>query len=386
MANLAGPSVVGQYSLAVALVIPVQMLFNLQLRALQASDARRQYQFSTYFTLRLITTGLVCLVVLFIAAGSPLAEEIRLVVIGVLAIKAMESLSDVLYGAFQQAERMDFSSKARIIESVAGISVFVLIFYSSQNLLIALLAIAAALLAVLLFFTIPGLRSLHGGLEFRLFGSEMGGYRALLWMGTPLGIAMGLGSLNSGLPRLALGAFRSDFEVGIYAGYAQLVVAGTIVVGALGQAITPTLARLYTEEDRRGFYSIVNRLVFGALVVGVIAAILAYFIGSPVVTVLYSHEYAGFNTALVILAVSAGFTFASSIQGYALTSARVITSQVWMVLAVILVTGTALLIFVQNHGVIGASLSVLLGSITQFSVSGWLLRTRVERSQESIDA
>src|ERR1700674_1440657 len=56
LAKLGNASIVGQYALALAIAAPVFMLTNLQLRAVQATDARNEYDFADYFTLRCLCT------------------------------------------------------------------------------------------------------------------------------------------------------------------------------------------------------------------------------------------------------------------------------------------------------------------------------------------
>ena len=94
LAKLGSPERVGQFALGLALTAPVIMLTNLQLRAIQATDARREYRFGHYLALRLATTALSLLVIAGIACGYRL--ETALVILAVGLSKAFESLSDVV--------------------------------------------------------------------------------------------------------------------------------------------------------------------------------------------------------------------------------------------------------------------------------------------------
>lgn len=375
LAKGSGASTVGEYSLALAIVTPLQMFFNLQLRAIQASDAKRQFSFAHYLQIRLGTTALVLMILTVAVFFWPVGQTAQVTLIGVGLVKAVESIADVIYGAFQQAERMDLSGQARILESVVAALAFVAARAFSDDLTIALLTMAVALLSVLVLNTFPRLNSLGWRIDRDVLGKvDRDAHRRLILMGLPLGIAMGLIHLNAALPRFALGYFQTEFEVGIYAGFYQLVVAGTIVVAAMGQAITPILARSFVEGDHTAFYAVLNRLIWFALSMGVFAALLAFFAGDLIIGRIYSPEYAEYDISLAVLAGAAGITFASSFQGYAMTSARILTSQTWMIGMVIVVTTALLLALVPSYGVTGASLSVFGGAVTQATVGGWLLR------------
>src|SRR5215831_17093054 len=58
LAKLLRPELVGQYALGLAVVYPVMMFTNLQLRAVLTSDIQRQTPFGYYIGLRLLTTSL----------------------------------------------------------------------------------------------------------------------------------------------------------------------------------------------------------------------------------------------------------------------------------------------------------------------------------------
>lgn len=56
LAKLGSPEIVGQFTLGFAVTAPVLMFTNLQLRLVQATDAKHQYLFGDYCGLRLIST------------------------------------------------------------------------------------------------------------------------------------------------------------------------------------------------------------------------------------------------------------------------------------------------------------------------------------------
>lgn len=378
VAKTAGPESVGQLALGLAIVTPVQMLFNLQLRALQASDASESHPFRHYLTLRVVSTALSVVVVILISFIWPLSREGQLAVWGILSIKALESLSDVVYGAFQHAERMDVSSRARMLESVGGVTCFSIVLLTGHSLFLALLSVAMSSVAIMALYTYPRLTVLKGGNSSELsLSCDIAALRALLMIALPLGITMGLLNLNAAMPRLALGYFDSEYEVGIFSAFMQLVVSGTIVVGALGQAVTPVLARYVVRAEFRKFKSLLTKLIGGAFGIGLLAALSAFLVGAPIVGWLYTPEFSEYRMALTMLALSSGLTFAASFQGYALTAARIIAPQVWMFVGVAVVTAISLATLVPIFGIEGATLSVLIGASAQFMLSSALLQWKL---------
>src|SRR5690606_24501519 len=108
------PEMVGQYALGLAVGAPVFMFTNLQLRGVQATDARYEFSFVDYRSLRLVATAFGILVVTGIGLLSGYDRNTALVVLFVGVAKAFESLSDVYYGYAQRHERMDLIARSMI--------------------------------------------------------------------------------------------------------------------------------------------------------------------------------------------------------------------------------------------------------------------------------
>jgi O-antigen/teichoic acid export membrane protein len=89
LAKLGSREIVGQFTLGLAVTAPVLMLANLQLRAVQVTDARHEYCFGDYLGLRLITTGLALLVIVLITVVAGYRWETSLIILVVGLAKAV---------------------------------------------------------------------------------------------------------------------------------------------------------------------------------------------------------------------------------------------------------------------------------------------------------
>ncbi|MGD2165907.1 MAG: lipopolysaccharide biosynthesis protein, partial [Anaerolineae bacterium] len=64
LAKLGSPEWVGQFALGLAITVPIMAFATLKTRLVQATDARHQYLFGDYLSLRLLTTGAAFLAIL----------------------------------------------------------------------------------------------------------------------------------------------------------------------------------------------------------------------------------------------------------------------------------------------------------------------------------
>src|SRR5690348_574802 len=89
IAKLGNPTMVGQYAYALAIVAPLVLFLNLQLRAIQATDVRTEFQFGNYFAVRLITIGVTWIVVFGIIAFARYDAATSLTLLGVTLTKCL---------------------------------------------------------------------------------------------------------------------------------------------------------------------------------------------------------------------------------------------------------------------------------------------------------
>src|SRR5439155_26526294 len=118
LAKLCSPETRGVYLLGVTVTSPIFLFAGMQLRRLQATDSRKEFQFGHYFGLQLVAcaVGLLASWGWGFFAGHQAAAVAVILLVGLN--KAFETLSSVLYGLFQQRERLDRISKSMVLQGV----------------------------------------------------------------------------------------------------------------------------------------------------------------------------------------------------------------------------------------------------------------------------
>src|SRR3984893_2853641 len=114
LAKLVRPELVGQYALGLAIVYPVMMLTNMQLRALMTSCARQQTHFGGYLSLHLLTPSLALVIIFAITQILGYRWDLTAVVLMVGVAYAIETISDVYYARLQLHDKMVEISKSLI--------------------------------------------------------------------------------------------------------------------------------------------------------------------------------------------------------------------------------------------------------------------------------
>lgn len=373
LAKLGTPADVGMFSLGLAVTAPVMLLANLQLRQLQATDARGEYLFGDYLALRLATTALALAVVGGIVAAGGYDRSTALTVLWIGLAKAFECISDVYYGLLQQQERMDRISQSMIVKGPLSLAAMAAGVYLSGSVVGGAAGLAAAWALLLAGFDMPSAawltrraaaeqtaQAAAGSLAPRWHGPTM---LRIAWLALPLGVVMMLISLNANLPRYFIEGRLGADQLGIFAAMAYLMQAGAQVVHAVGQAATPRLARYYAADDPRDFHRLLRRLLLIGAVLGAGGVTVALVAGRWVLTLLYKPVYAERADVFLVLMAAAAFTYLSSMFGYAATAARHIRSQPVIYGGMVLATAASCLLLIEPYGLMGAALAVLASSI-----------------------
>src|SRR5512147_1698759 len=86
LAKLVPPGLVGQFGLALAITTPVVVFANLNLRAMQATDARGEFAFGEYARVRALMLALACAAVgAILTVGRTRPETVLVVALVALA-------------------------------------------------------------------------------------------------------------------------------------------------------------------------------------------------------------------------------------------------------------------------------------------------------------
>jgi O-antigen/teichoic acid export membrane protein len=375
LARLGSPELVGQFALGLAVTAPVILFANLALRQVQATDARREYTFGEYLGLRLLTTALALLVILFIAVAF-YRDDTRVIILMIGLSKSFEAISDIIFGLLQQHERMDRIAKSLMIEGIATLLVAAAVMAVTHSLFLVTAAIAVVWGLQLLFYDLRSGWIVTGSLRLLRPTFRRDSMLRLLWLALPLGFVVMLISLNTNIPRYFIETYLGSAQLGIFAAMGYLMLAGNTVVSALGQSASPRLAAYYAQGNREAYKRLLLRLLaIGACLgaAGILAAVVA---GRWLLHLLYGPAYAAYASVFVWVMFAAAVTYLDSFVGYGVTSARIFRLQIILtgVPSLLLIVLCQLLIpqgSLQSAAVVlllAGSLSFLLKTVTIIQV------------------
>ena len=382
IAKLGTPEMVGKFTLGLAVTAPIVLFSNLQLRVVQATDAKQQYQFGDYLALRLITNLLALLGVMGITFAGGYQSETALVILIIGLAKVIESVSDIFYGLLQHHERMDRIAISMMLKGVLSLTNLSTLIYATDSTVWGVIGLTIAWALVLIIYDIPSSSKLFGRMTSQV---DVSGTNEIIkepprtlkprwhrktliqlaWVALPLGLVMMFISLQSNIPRYLIERYLGQRQLGIFAAMAYIQIAGNTIVSALGQSASPRLAKYYVVANYQAFRSLLLKLVGIGVILGGTSVLITVFAGRQLLTLIYQAEYAERLDIFIWLMISAGIGYIASFLGYGITSAQYFRIQLPLFISVALAIAITSFWLIPAYGLQGAALVLLIGAIVQ---------------------
>jgi O-antigen/teichoic acid export membrane protein len=388
IAKLGTPELVGQFALGYAISAPIMMFTNLNLRIMQATDARGEYPFNYYLGLRLITIFLALLLIAGIFLFFNIAWDTKLIIMIIGVAKAVESLSDIFFGLMQKYEQMDRIGISFIIKGILSLLALSLGLYLGGSLLLGVILMACAWLSIFLFYDIRNaLIILEGAdhtnklIDVKMvsrytimkpdFNSKI--LKRLAWIAFPLGIVDLLNSFNVNLPRYFIGYFLGERELGIFAAISYSLFAGFTVIQALGQSASPRLAQYFVTGKLRSFCKLIFGLLSFTVGLGLVGILLIWGLGREFLSLVYKPEYALNQDLFLLLAVGAIFASLATFLRMGMTAARYFRIQMPIYILSIVVSALTCYFLIPRYGLIASGWSKVISFLVETCCCGLVL-------------
>jgi O-antigen/teichoic acid export membrane protein len=362
IAKLGSPRMVGQFTLALAIAAPVFTLAGLRLRAIIATDTKNEYDFSYYILLRAITTTIAILITLLIVLIFGYSGEFAWVLIFIAIGRGIESISDIIFGLFENKERMNVIGKSMMIKSVLSVMLMGILFKTTGSLAGGAAGLATAWLIVLIFYDLINARPFIS-LKLRIKPPML---IKLFRTCIPLSTVSAIGSIEGNMSNYLIQGFLGSEILGFYSSIANLITVGDTVVNSLGSATTPRLAKYYSDGDKKSFVKTVIRLITVSSGLGAVGLILTAILGRGVLSLLYEPSYGEYWSIFLLLMIASCLRYMASCLNNSLTAARKLKIQPLINIAIIASTITFSIILIPSRGIEGVAYTVIISSYIDF--------------------
>lgn len=349
LTNAGDMAVAGQYTLALAVVSPVFLLFNLSLRQIYVS-AHEDVAYGEFLALRR-ASSLVGVAVVVLGAAF-LAPSLLVTLAAMSVYKFAEGQVDIRMAGFQRVFDLRSHAYLLMLFNLVSAGTLWLLFVASDNLA---LSIALSSLLALVVCLVFAKKKHHEGVESQLLPNLQTARSGVAW-GFPLSISSFAVSLGTGVPVFFLGYFHSAEAVGVYSAIYNITTATNILYASVSQARLRSFSIMAATED---FASLLRQGRKASLVLsltGLAGTVLVYFLGVPVFSFIFGYSFEAYLPALMMMGAMICITPFGFILDCQLTALHRFKSQGIIAIVSLVVAVCAAVLAVPPLSVLGATL------------------------------
>lgn len=276
-------------------------------RKFQVTDVKNEYSFSDYFSIRVLTV--VCMILayvfylLFVGRSRDYEFSKIITILMMCSIYAMESVEDVFWGYYQLKNRLDLGGKIFSIRWLCIMGVFSGVLCWKNNLLWASVAGAAVsfiILCISLAITFPAFGE---KLTWKLTKHGVGIMKACF----PLFLSSFMSYYVTSSPKYAIDKYFNSEVQACYGFVSMPVFVIDLLNMFLYMPILVSMAGEWEKGDLDAFLKRIKRQMLFIIGISVICLLGGYFLGIPVLSILYGVELSEYKGILLLLLGAGAF-------------------------------------------------------------------------------
>ncbi len=278
--------------------------------------------------------------------------------------KVIEAFSDVLYGVLQKNDLLEKVGKSYFLKSVLCILSFLVIDLFTKNVLISCTSLVIVYILVTFFYDyrhakkyIDKKEEIHKDNILKIFKSGFFTFAISL-----------LGVYITNAQKYSIDNYLSDDLQAIF-GY---IIMPATVMGLLAQLIIhPYINKIFDffkKKEFRNIKKILYKIILTIFLIGILCSIVGFYIGTPILGIMYSIDLSSYSFALLIILIGATLYTMANIITPILVTMRCTLIQFIIYILISIFELVLSNILVLNIGFNGAIYAYLITMVLYFIV------------------
>lgn len=374
--RITGENIAGIFVYAYAIAQQMQTVGFYEMRPYQSTDLQKTYSFSTYLASRIITGSLMLGASIILVFLSGVDWYTALIIILVCVLKSFDVFDDVYLGLFQQNGRLDITGKTLFFRVVSSTIAFLLTLFLTQNLIITcLVSIVVSLFCLII-------------LDLQLAGEfadpkpdfSIKPLKKLLLTCTPLFVGSFMLQYINNAPKFSIQNVMAPEMLTYYNALFMPTFVINLFSGFILKPLLTPMSICWLEEQYKRFASLIAKLIVGIFVFTGLFMIGGYFVGIPILSLVYAVDLAPYRIELLIMLLSGAFNAFSVVFYYAITVMRKQTISIIIYIIMALLSFLFSPLFVKGLGLMGAALVYLIIEIVMSALFFIILIVLIKNS------
>lgn len=331
-------------------------------RTYQVTDSNNEISESTYVITRILTSLIgVLIAILFVLINRYSLLKV-LIFVSLCSLKCLEAVCDVFYGINQKRDNLFLAGKSMVYRSIISILGFLIIDLVTHDLVISCLFLLVVIFLFLVFYDYKNARK-EIKLNFQINRKEI---KKLLIGAFYTCLFSLIVMIAINIPKYAIDYLSTDSVQAIY-GIISMPATFIMLFGQfILQPSLTTLATAFQHNNKEDFNKVVKKIsfiIFGALI---IIIPVAYYIGIPILNIIYGINLNEYKWLLILIIIGAAFYAVSQIILNALITLRCTKEQLYLQLITLILSIFISLTLVSHFELFGSVLSYFSILVMQF--------------------
>lgn len=373
------------FGLALGVAQVMMTIGAFEVRPFQSTDLNEKYSFSDYFMFRIISCVLMMVVTSVVILSSGYTEQKALIVFLLCLYRMLDAVSDLFQGLFQQHERLDISGKSLAIRVILCTLLFTICLAITRDLAASLIGmIVVSILWIWLYDAtkVKCFAKMRWSFSFRSI-------QRLFLDCLPLFAGAFMLNYILNAPKYSVDKFCEPLQK-----YWTIIFMPAAVINLFSififRPMLTTLAASWNLKHWDTFLAIIKKVLISLLFLTGLVLVGGYFLGIPVLSLLYGMDLSAYRTELMVVLLGGGLSAYTTVLYYLITVMRkqyciLIGYAVPFLLSFILVP-----LFVQLWDLMGAALSYLaimaIQAVVLFAVFYWFFRREKRRTENQLQS
>ena len=345
-------------------------------RIYQVSDIQNEFENRAYIFLKLLTSiFMFAAAVVFILANGYGPDRAALL-LSLTVYKILDAIADPLYGVLQRRSSLWLAGVSMTLKAVSGFAAFTAVLLWTHDMLLASLCLIGANLLFILCWDIPKMRAREavGNVLRGNFAHGLLLLRRSTWI---FAFAL-LTTLLVNIPRYFVD-IEHPKELGAFG---IIIMPATLLNLFVTFLIFPKLVGLSETFATGGYASFsrsVSKLLIVSLAFGILATLVVWLIGAPVLSFIYNVDLYPYRAAMTLVVAGGTLNTITMICSNVLSVMRRFPPQLFCYLAAVIVAFATSIPLVAAQAVSGGVLSFVIANAVQAAAFFIVYRTVLRR-------
>lgn len=365
--RISGVEEAGIFSICVATAFLLYVFAIYSGRNCHITDIKNEIKDKDYIVSRVIT----CIGMLVISIGFIVFNQYdaykNAIIFALCIWKAIEAFCDVFYGVLQKNEKLYIVGQSLVLKSILGIVLFILVYYFTHNLIYACSMLAIVSIVVFVLFDLPQSLPYISKEEKSTKTNVIKIFKNEFFLFASAFLTMYL--LNA--PKYAIDRYLTNEIQGIYG----MILMPASILPLFAQFVTAPmmndLTKSYKEKEYENMKKTQRKLISAIFGFGLLAILIAYLIGIPVLNLIYKVDLSNYRIPLLCILFAYVIYASGFVKTIILTIYRKIKEQFFVYLIssiVVLILSNILVKTFGESGIIATYLIVMIIYYILFSV------------------